>query len=74
MDKLDIGSDEAKDLGRRAHGKDQAEKVMERIQKGIAPKEAPKEAQKEAPKKEPTYGQCTSVSEMRLTMTRLATW
>ena len=66
MDKLDIGSDEAKDLGRRAHGKDQAEKVMERIQKGIAPKEAPK--------KEPTYGQCTSVSEMRLTMTRLATW
>ena len=70
MDKLDIGSDEAKDLGRRAHGKDQAEKVMERIQKGIAPKEAPKEA----PKKEPTYGQCTSVSEMRLTMTRLATW
>ena len=70
MDKLDIGSDEAKDLGRRAHGKDQAEKVMERIQKGIAPKEAPKEA----PKKEPTYGQRTSVSEMRLTMTRLATW
>ena len=70
MDKLDIGSDEAKDLGRRAHGKDQAEKVMERIQKGIAPKEAPKEA----PKKEPTHGQCTSVSEMRLTMTRLATW